>query len=355
MKCFNEQFKNIKKFMFLCGLLKGGIFMWYSANRLLTLNCLFNFVISNRGGGKTYDFKIRAIKRYIKNGSQFIYLRRYKSELKTIHTFFNDIIANNEFKEHELKVKGNTFYCDGKICGYAIALSTALTLKSTSFPLVDLIGYDEFIIDKGAIRYLPNEVTAFLEMYETIARKRDNVRVIFMGNAISIVNPYFLYWNIQPDMNKRFNRYGHIAVEIFKDEKFIEEKKQTKFGQIIDGTEYGNYAIENTFINDNEYFIEKRTSESKFQCAIFFNGKYIGFWFDFKEGKIYASYKYDPYTSFMFAVTTKDFKPNMMLIKNAKKSYWLGNVINAFQNGYLFFENQQVKNLCYDMFRLLNI
>lgn len=25
MKCFNEQFKNIKKFMFLCGLLKEGI------------------------------------------------------------------------------------------------------------------------------------------------------------------------------------------------------------------------------------------------------------------------------------------------------------------------------------------
>ena len=243
--------------------------MWYSANRLLTLNCLFNFVISNRGGGKTYDFKTRAIKHFIKNGSQFIYLRRYKSELKTIHTFFNDIIANNEFKEHELKVKDNTFYCDGKICGYAIALSTALTLKSTSFPLVDLIGYDEFIIDKGVIRYLPNEVTAFLEMYETIARKRDNVRVIFMGNAISIINPYFLYWNIQPDMNKRFNRYGHIAVEIFKDEKFIEEKKQTKFGQIIDGTDYGSYAIENTFINDNETLSKNEQVKANFNAQYF--------------------------------------------------------------------------------------
>ena len=29
--------------------------MWYSADRVLTLNALFNFIISNRGAGKTYD------------------------------------------------------------------------------------------------------------------------------------------------------------------------------------------------------------------------------------------------------------------------------------------------------------
>ena len=329
--------------------------MYYSADRLLTMNALFNFIISNRGGGKTYDFKKRGIKRFLKRGSQFIYLRRYKTELNTIDKFFNDIIANNEFPNHELKVKGKTFYCDGKVCGYAVTLSTALTMKSTAFPLVDLIGFDEFIIDKGAIHYLPNEVTAFLEMYETIARSRDNVRVIFMGNAISIVNPYFLYWNIQPNTNKRFNKYGHIAVEIFKDETFIQEKKKTKFGQIIDGTPYGDYAMENEFINDNNDFIEKRSKNSKFQCCIFFNNRYIGFWYDFSEGKIYASERYDPDTSFMFSITTKDFKPNMLLINNAKKSYYLSNIINAFQKGYLYFENQQIKNLCYDIMRILKI
>lgn len=328
--------------------------MWYSANKLLTLNCLFNFVISNRGGGKTYDFKKRGINRFIKKGSQFIYIRRYKSELKTIHTFFKDIIANDEFPDHELEVKGNTFYCDKKVCGYALSLSTAITLKSTSFPLVDLIGFDEFIIPKGAVHYLPNEVQSFLELYETIARSRDNVRVIFMGNSISIVNPYFLYWNIQPNLSQRFNRYGHIAVELWADTSFIEMKKQTKFGQLIANTDYGNYAIENQFVNDTDDFIEKRSPNAKFTCTIYYKDKYIGFWYDYKIGRIYASAKYDKSWPISFCLTTQDMRPNMMLIKNAKNTYHIANILDAFKYGYLYFESQTIKNICYDFLKLLN-
>ena len=40
-----NNFKNINFFMFLCGLLKGGNYMWYSADRVLTLNALFNFIM----------------------------------------------------------------------------------------------------------------------------------------------------------------------------------------------------------------------------------------------------------------------------------------------------------------------
>lgn len=328
--------------------------MWYSADKLLTYNCLFNFVMSNRGGGKTYDFKKRAIRNFLKNGSQFIYIRRYKTELKKISKFFNDIVKNNEFPNHKLEVKGWDFYCDGKLFGCAMALSNSLTQKSTSFPDVTLIGFDEFAIPpKGSLHYLSDEVSTFLEAYETIARMRDNVRVIFMANSISVINPYFLYWNIQPDKNKRFNKYNHICVEMFTDDTFIKMKKQTQFGQIIDGTDYGRYAIDNEFAFDNDYFIDKRSPNSKFQCAICFNNHNIGFWFDFREGKVYASKKYDPDTPFMFAITTSDFKPNMMLIKNARKSYYLNNIITAFQNSYLYFEDQQIKNLCYDIMRLL--
>lgn len=327
--------------------------MWYSADKLLTLNALFNFVISNRGGGKTYDFKKRVIKRFLKHGHQFIYLRRYKSELSTIGTFFDDIIANNEFPNHELTVKGKTFYIDKKVCGWAVPLTTATHLKSTSYPLVTMIGFDEFIVDKGVIHYLPNEVTKFLEFYETVARSRENVRVIFMGNSISMVNPYFLYWNLHPNINKRFSKYDLIAVELFKDESFTEMKKNTKFGRLINGTTYGDYAIENEFVNDNNDFIEKKSSNAKLQCTIFYQNKYIGFWFDYTEGKVFASNKYDPDSPLIFALTTKDFKPNMMLVKNANKSYHLKNVINSFQKGYLYFETIQIKNICYDFLKLL--
>ena len=46
--------------------------------------------------------------------------------------------------------------------GYAVNLSTAGMKKSVAYPLVTRIIYDEFTIEKGFIRYLPNEVQSFL-------------------------------------------------------------------------------------------------------------------------------------------------------------------------------------------------
>ena len=99
---------------------------------------------------------------------------------------------NNEFKGHTIKINGDKVYVDKKLAGYGFAISNAVVLKSSTFPLVDKIIFDEFIIDKGNITYLSNEVDKFLETYETIARMR-NVKVYFLGNAISIANPYFDY------------------------------------------------------------------------------------------------------------------------------------------------------------------
>ena len=327
--------------------------MWYSADKLLTHNALFNFVISSRGDGKTYDFKKRAIRNFLKKGSQFIYLRRYKSDLKTIGTFFNDIIVNDEFPDHKLYVKGNKFYIDDNLAGYAFPLSTSITLKSSSFPLVTLIGFDEFLIKTGSSRYLFNEVELFLEFYSTVARQRDNVRVLFIGNAINLVNPYFLFWNIQPNLKQRINKYGQIAVEIYTHPEFIQKAKNTRFGSIIKNTSYGDYAIENQFTENTNDFIETKSKKAHYMCSIFYNNKTIGFWCDYKEGKFYASYKYDPSSSFQFILSTKDMRENKILITNAKKMKKIKNVIQAFQNSYLYYENQAIKNICFDIMKKL--
>ena len=75
---------------------------WYDINKTLTYNCLFNFVIGNRGSGKTYGAKKRAVKQFLDKGYQFVYLRRYKEELdETAESYFNDIIINNEFQAND--------------------------------------------------------------------------------------------------------------------------------------------------------------------------------------------------------------------------------------------------------------
>ena len=91
--------------------------MWYDVNKTLSYNCLFNFVVGPRGVGKTYSCKRRVIKDFITKGQQFIYLRRYETEIKSsqIDLFFDDI--QHEFQDHALAVKKKCFYIDGKLAG----------------------------------------------------------------------------------------------------------------------------------------------------------------------------------------------------------------------------------------------
>jgi hypothetical protein len=324
--------------------------MYYSFHDLLSYNCLFNFIVGNRGAGKTYGAKKLAIKKFLKDGSQFIYLRRYKTEFDDFKNFFADI--QHEFPDHTLETKGKSILIDGQLAGYGISLSTALTKKSVSYHLVKTIIFDEFVIDSKIIRYLSNEVGTFLEFYETVARMRDDVRVLFLSNAVSIVNPYFLYWNMKPKAGKRFTKFGHMMVEFVKNEEFINAKYKTKFGQIIQGTKYGNYAVENVFLKDNDNFVESKPGNSKFQFSIEYGGHKYGFWTT-KDGLIYASSDIDPSFKLEYVVGIENHKPSMILVTSLNRHKWMKISHTAFENGYMRFENMQIKNQIIEMFNYL--
>ena len=111
--------------------------MYYSYSRILSYNAFLNFLIGERGVGKTYGAVKFVTKEFIKKGHQFVYLRRYKSDLKkSVPTFFDSISNNNEFPEHKLTSKGNSLFIDDKQAGFAVTLSTAQDLKSSNFDKV---------------------------------------------------------------------------------------------------------------------------------------------------------------------------------------------------------------------------
>ena len=151
--------------------------------------------------GKTYTTSKFCVKDFLKRGNEFAYIRRYKSELKdSVPQFFEALKANNEF-ENNLRANGKKFYCDDKICGHAMTLSTSQDLKSSNFNKVKNIIFDEFIIEPGQKKtYLRDEVTVFLNLLETIGRMRD-IRVFMLGNAVSVTNPYFLYFDLSLPYN----------------------------------------------------------------------------------------------------------------------------------------------------------
>lgn len=328
--------------------------LFYSPDKMLSYNRILNFVIGARGVGKSYGLKKYVTNRFIKTGKQFMYVRRYKDDLKKISTFFNDI--GQEFPNHELKVKGKEFYVDGKLAGYAISLSSWQSLKSNAYPEVETILYDEFLKEKDNSQYIPNEPRALLNLMDTVFRSREDVRCICMANAVTVVNPFFLYFGVIPNLQKRYNAWESVLVEIPDSKDFSNARKETRFGKLITGTEYGEMSLDNEFTGDSNIFIEKRSKESQFVFSVTYKGLTMGIWVDTNKGLMYLANEHDPSSKYKFALTSDDHNENALLMSGGwKKSYHLKKLVGSFMNGYLRFDNQVLRNIGYEMFKKMNI
>ena len=348
--------------------------MFWNLRRTLTHNMLISVIVGNRGGGKSYGAKEYAIDNFIKRGEQFGYIRRYKDDIKESSIqFFKDI--EHQYPDYEFKVDGKYFYIrlkpadenekwtDEDIAGYQFILSTANNKKSISYPKITLLIYDEFLLDKsGNQRYLNNEPIALLNLYETIARPgTDHPRVVMfmLANALSITNPFFLYWDLKmPEKQDKNGKWiwkhptRPILVEDVRNEKFIDTKRNTEFGRLIEGTTYSNYSIDNKFLLDNDTFVEKKSPKARFYFTFVYKDNKFGVWADFTAGMLYVSKQIDPSYPLIYSITMKDHKPNMMFLKNKNKSNHFKVFLEAYQMGTLRFESINIKNICYEVIKL---
>lgn len=324
--------------------------IYYDIAGLLSQRCVFNFVIGNRGGGKTFGGKKLVINRFKRKQQQFVWIRRYMTEIETLSDFWADI--RPYFPDDELTQKGQQLYINGELAGYLIALSTSMQLKSVAFPRVATIIMDEFIIDKGRITYLRNEVHVFMELYETVARMRENVTAIFFGNAISIVNPYFDFFKIAPELNKRYTKKNGICVEFYFNDHYIAKKESTKFGQLIKDTSYGEYNMRNKFLRDSDSFIEERPATANYKAYQFiFDGERFSLWQDYKYQRFYVDRNYEQnfgefrtYVSNPIDMVDSD-KSMIMFKKNCALAKRL---LTLIERGDLFFCDQSAKQKFYE-------
>ena len=320
--------------------------IYYNYDRIISYDALLNILIGERGVGKTYGASKLVVKDFIKRGRQFVYLRRYKTELsKSSKKFFSELIKNNEFPEHQLEVKGSTFLIDEQIAGYSMTLSTAQQLKGTNFTGVRYIIFDEFLIEEGQGHYLKNEVLSFLGLIESVARMHD-IKVFMLANAVSEINPYFLFFDLTLPYNNDIKLFKDnlILLQYMRNEAYREAKKQTKFGKLIAGTDYEDYAVNNKFYDDNKNFIEKKSGKAKFSFSFIYKGNTLGIWIDYDNGKMYVSNDYID-NGLCFATTTEDHSPNTMLYSIAKKYNCWNSFIQNFKLGNVYFENVKIKNI----------
>ena len=333
---------------------------FYNYSKILSFNGTYNLLIGNRGQGKTYGAKKKAIKDALKKDDQFIYLRRYKEELATArNTFFEDI--KEVFPEHDFKVSGfaalaahvstrNDKKRDWQTIGYFIALSQAQNYKSAAFPRVKTIIFDEFIIEKSATHYLPNESIIFNNFYSTVDRWKDKTRVFFLANSVSIMNPYFIAWDIVPSPGDEFiiKKSGFIVCHIADNEAFNEDVYETNFGKFIKDSDYADYAVENVFADNTDSMLELKDSKARylftFECK---TGKF-GVWYNIFSNYYYIQNK-PTKQEIIYTIVADKMDNTKTLLSFSDRP--LANLRNSFRKGNMSFDNQVTRNTFMEVFK----
>ena len=327
---------------------------YYSLQKVLSYNALLNLIIGERGVGKTYSSKVFVINRFLKKNRKFAYIRRYETDLDASvgnnrkEKFFEQV--RNEYPNSTFKVvkhkKVRSLYIDNKCCGYALPLSSADSLKSSSYEDVDVIIYDEFMLKEGSTqRYLKNEPEIILDLVETIGRLRD-IKIFLLGNAISSTCPIMNYFDLTLPYNSDIKLFkdGLILVNYIKNEEYRKVKKESRFGKLIEGTRYSKYAIDNEFLTDSKCFIKKKSVGCHFYFIFMLDNREFGIWRDYSNYSMYVSYDIDPNCKIKFAIDNDNHNENTILIK-AKSNPYFKNIIEYYKFGKLYFENQQLKNI----------
>ena len=178
-----------------------------------------------------------------------------------------------------------------------------------------------------------------------------------LANAVTIANPYFIYFDLSLPYGSDIKTFkdGLILVNyIESSEEFLNAKKNSNFGKLIEGTEFGDYAINNTFRLDDKTFVEKKSGTSKCSFAFQYKNKIYGVWFNFNEGKIFVSEDYQENVQF-FACTKEDQTPNTMLLSVAKDYSCWKLFIKNYKLGNVYYESLKIKQATAELLRLLLI
>ena len=227
---------------------------YYSLKNILKKNAVYNVIFGERSNGKTYATLKHGLENYFKDGSQIAYIRRWKEDItgKRGQAVFSALVENNEIEKlsdgkftgvHYYTGKfflcnydnGKPIYSDSDVLGFLFALTDVEHDKSTSYPRVNNIIFDEFLTNK---LYLPDEFVTFMNVISTIVRRRENVKIFMLGNTVNKYCPYFSEMglnNIQTMEQGEIDLYSYgesgltVSVEYCKTDKSNQRKESKKY------------------------------------------------------------------------------------------------------------------------------
>lgn len=184
-------------------------------------DCKYYMIFGQRSNGKTYAVLEYILKQHIESGyrHQGAILRRQREDFvgKRGKTMWDNLLPRiselTNFRYNSIKYvgrqwflckydeDGNIEYCAQDPFCYGFAISEGEHDKSSSYPFIKTILFDEFI---SRASYLPDEFVQFMNSLSTIIRTKEDVKIFMCGNTVNKYCPYFKEMGIKhyKDMQK---------------------------------------------------------------------------------------------------------------------------------------------------------
>lgn len=310
----------------------------------------FNLINSERSIGKTFTTLFYFIDKCITKKLEFVYITRTKEEKQknALEKAVSKVI-NLKFPNYIFNFNNEYFSLENEVIGRCIALSEAHKIKKNSYPAVKYMIFDEYCLEENAKKFYVNgfkEPDLLLNIYHTIDREEDRVICFLLGNNIKFYNPYHIHPAFSiPKIEKGtiWTSENVLFQNAVSSTELKNKKSSSKFVNMIKNTDYGNYAYNGNYLDDNESFIHSLTPNSKYFCTLSYLNDDYAVYCDYKLGILIISNKIDPYCKFNFALTLSDHKENTLLTKSARFTH-LEFIKKNFKLGNIRFENMLIKS-----------
>lgn len=323
------------------------------------------FITTNRSAGKTTWFSRYMVKRFLEHGEKFMLLYRYSYELTDVaEKFFKDIQALF-FSGYVMAQKTHKQYTelflqkiDGEkavSCGYAVALNAAESIKKLSHLFSDTtrMFMDEFQSETN--KYCSNEIEKFQSIHTSVSRGRGAhvryVPVIMCGNAITLLNPYFLAYGVTNRLkaDTKFLRGEGFVLESGYVESAATAQANSAFNRALKDSKYVAYSTQNIYLHDNYAFIEKPAGKGTYRATVKYLEKNFSIVEYPQDGIVYISNTYDKTFPVRISVTTEDHNINYVMLSQFT---WLIKTMRwYFEKGCMRFKNLECRNALLNMIK----
>ena len=208
---------------------------YYTLDKILKENADYNVIIGERSNGKTTSVLGYGLKEYCEKGYQLGIIRRYEEDFrgKNGASIMDNIVKLGWVQKYSkgrwdsivyysqrwylaIKNEKDEIIKDEKPFAIAFSLSAEQHIKSTAYPDIKNILFDEFI---SRDIYLSGEFLLFTSVLSTIIRLRDDVKIFMCGNTINKYCPYFSEMGLSHVKNQKrgtidLYQYGESGLRV---------------------------------------------------------------------------------------------------------------------------------------------